>query len=192
MEVEVGGVEVVRQHPVDRYHIRVRRQCVDQLDPQRVAGPDTEGGSRDVAPVSSELKAVAADILVGVAHPKGRRENTNTVRGAPHFRVHKRRMLRVGRGTLIEFAPRLLPCAPAPITPPRDLGSASRPGAASAVPRAAPWSRKRRRDAVCAAGPSPEGSSMAISAYGQAAPVSIQALRSAPSAFCVPGTGSRP
>ncbi len=124
VDMEVRGVEVVRQRHVERHRVRVRRQLVLQPQAKHVARPGAEGGTRDRPFIGPQRQPVAADVLVGIADPQGGAQLA--IHGAADFRFDERR-----------------PGPPA--ARPREIATPARAGASSAA-AAEPFSRKRRRE----------------------------------------------
>ena len=88
MEVEIGVVELMRLTDVRGKPVPVRRQIVDQLDAQRVAGLHAQGRTWDAAIIAADVEPDAADVPVGVAYPQGRVQDA--VHGAPHLGLDER------------------------------------------------------------------------------------------------------
>ena len=66
MEMEIGVVELMRLADVGGHPVPVRRQIVDQLDAQRVAGLHAQGRPRAAAFIGPDIEPDAADLAVGV------------------------------------------------------------------------------------------------------------------------------
>ena len=72
MQMEIGGVEVVRQHHIERHRIGVRRQRIDESDPQHVTGSQAERGAGNVSLIGPKRQPIAPHVLVGVGDPQRR------------------------------------------------------------------------------------------------------------------------
>ncbi len=88
MEVEIGVVELMRLTDVRGKPVPVRRQIVDQLDAQRVAGLHAQGRPRAAAFIGPDIEPDTADLPVGVAYPQGRAKHA--IDGPPHLGLDKR------------------------------------------------------------------------------------------------------
>ena len=135
------------KHHIDRHRIGVGRQIVDEADAQDVAGPHAERRARDGSFVGSQVQAIAADLLVGIADVQGRSQFS--VHRAADFRLNQRRAFLVGSSRNADSGPARGPAcrpdSPGPVL--WLMASPTRPGdsspAASPVP---PVHRTSRRD----------------------------------------------
>jgi hypothetical protein len=113
VEVEIRGVEMVRQSHVERHRVQIGRQIVDEADAEGVAGPHAERRAWNRSFVRAQGQAIAADVLVGVADVQGRSQFS--VRRAADFRLNEWRAIdegspgnaaAPGRGVALHVHPR--------------------------------------------------------------------------------------
>ena len=67
VEMEIGVVELMRMADVGGHPVAVRRQIVDQLDAQRLAGLHAQGRTGAAALIGPDIEPDAADLAIGVA-----------------------------------------------------------------------------------------------------------------------------